>query len=107
MRKIFLTAAAVAMTVAGFLALNASPTEAAVLSVGTGFFGGGVCADVAGANIAPNTNVQAYDCLADPNQQYEFYGETIRALGGQRCLDVRGAGTAIGTTLDSYTCNPT
>ncbi len=92
------------------LAFEGLPTEAAVLSAGGGFgppFGGFTCADVAGGNIASGTTVQAWDCLAGPNQQFEFYGETIYTVGGQRCLDVVGAGTAPGTRVWSYTCNGT
>ena len=110
MRKIFLTAAAVAMTGVGLLALDASPTAAAVLSVGAGYgppFGGLTCADVAGGSLTPGIKVQAWDCLAGPNQQFEFYGQTIYTVGGQRCLDVLGAGTAPGTRVDSYVCNGT
>jgi hypothetical protein len=111
MHKIFL-AAAVAMTAAGFLTLDASSTKAAILTVGAGLgppYGGDTCADVSGNNLTPGTPVQAFECLAGPNQQFEFYGDpsggTIYALGGQRCLDVVGAGTAAGTPVDSNTCN--
>jgi Ricin-type beta-trefoil lectin domain len=109
MRKISLTAAAVAMTGAGLLAFDALPTEAAVLSVGAGSppFGAATCADVALGSLTSGATVQAYDCLAGPNQQFEFYGLTIYALGGQRCLDVLGAGTTPGTKVDSATCNGT
>jgi hypothetical protein len=55
--------------------------------------------------------VQAFGCLAGPNQQFEIYsnpnGGPIYTLGGQRCLDVVGSGTAPGTPVDSYTCNGT
>ena len=109
MRKIFLAAAAVAMTGAGLQAFDASPTEAAVLSVGGGVapFGGATCADVNLGSLTSGVKVQAWDCLAGPNQQFEFYGQTIYTVGGQRCLDVLGAGTASGTTVDSATCNGT
>jgi hypothetical protein len=110
MRKTFLAAATVAITVAGLLTLNASLTEAAVLSVGAGLgppYGGGVCADVRDGNLAPGTPVQAFQCLAGPNQQFEIYGKTIYTLGGHMCLDVVGRGTAPGTPVDSYTCNGT
>jgi endo-1,4-beta-xylanase len=106
MRKIFL-AAAVAMTGAGLLTFDASPTEAAVLTVGAGCgppYGGGTCADVRGNNLTPGTPAQAFECLAGPNQQFEIYGETIYT---QMCLDVVGAGTAPGTPVDSNTCNGT
>jgi non-reducing end alpha-L-arabinofuranosidase len=65
------------------------PARAFVLSVGptTGFFGGYVCADVRGGSLAPGTPVQAYDCNAEPNQQFEFNGNTIYTMGGQRCLE--------------------
>jgi hypothetical protein len=67
------------------------PANTAVLSVGpaNGTGGGFVCADVRGGNIAIPTPVEAYDCHAGPNQQYEFNGRTIYALGGLRCLDIR------------------
>jgi hypothetical protein len=66
--------------------------RAFVLSVGptSGFFGGYTCADVVNGSLTVNELVQAYDCNAAPNQQYEFNGFTIYALGGQRCLDVPG-----------------
>jgi Ricin-type beta-trefoil lectin domain len=109
MRWIF-AGAAFAVAGASLLAFNSSPIKAAVVSVGGGFgppFGGFTCADVDGGNITPGTKVQAWDCLAGPNQQFEFYGPTIYTLGGQRCLDVVGAGTAPGTNVWSYTCNGT
>jgi Ricin-type beta-trefoil lectin domain len=109
MRKTFLVAA-VAMTGACLLAIGASPTKAAILTVGAGLgppYGGGTCADVRDANLAPGTPVQAFQCLGGPNQQFEIYGGTIYTLGGQMCLDVRGGGTAPGTPVDSYTCNGT
>jgi hypothetical protein len=69
-----------------------SSARAFVLSVGpmSGYFGGYVCADVVNGNLAVNELVQAYDCNGAPNQQYEFNGFTIYALGGERCLDVPG-----------------
>jgi Ricin-type beta-trefoil lectin domain len=114
MRKTLLAAAAVAMTGAGLLTFDASPTEAAILTVGAGLgppYGGGTCADVRGNSLAPGTPVQAFECLAGPNQQFELYGAptlgTIYTEGGQMCLDVVGGGTAPGTPVDSYTCNGT
>jgi hypothetical protein len=103
-------AATVAISAAGLLPFEGSQTEAAILSVGGGFgapFGGFTCADVAGANIAPGTTVQAWDCLGGPNQQFEFYGLTVYTVGGQRCLDVVDAGTAPGTKVQSFICNGT
>jgi hypothetical protein len=93
----------------GSISLIASSAPAAVLTVGTSNqpYGGYVCADVRSANIAPYTPIQAYDCNAAPNQQYEFNGLTIYALGAQRCVDVQGGGTANGTLVDSYPCNGT
>jgi Ricin-type beta-trefoil lectin domain len=115
MRKTFLVAAAVVtMTGAGLLIFDSSPTEAALLTVGAGLgppYGGGTCADVRGNSLTPGTPVQAFKCLAGPNQQFELYGDlsggTIYTLGGQMCLDVVGAGTAPGTPVDSNTCNGT
>jgi hypothetical protein len=100
-------AAAVAVSA---VAIEGSPTEAAILSVGWGFgppFGGFTCADVSGGNLAPGTVVFAFDCLGGPNQQFEFFGLTVYTVGGQRCLDVVGAGTLPGTKVQSYTCNGT
>jgi hypothetical protein len=53
--------------------------HAAVLSVGSAsnpFNGAYVCADVSGGVITSGNKVQAWDCHAGPNQQYEFLGET-------------------------------
>ena len=94
----------------GSIALFGSlPARAAVLSVGSsnGSFGGLVCADVRGGSLTVPTTVQAYDCNAAPNQQFEFNGFTIYTVGGQRCLDVQNAGTAAGTPVQSYSCNGT
>jgi hypothetical protein len=108
MHRIFLAAA---LTVAGTVLSipDAIPTEAAVLSTGApnGSFGGYICADVRSGDIASGTPVQAYDCNAAPNQQFELAGITIYALGAQRCLDVLYGGTAAGTKVDSATCNGT
>ena len=74
--------------------LGAAPARAAVLSFGNfpgGVFGGENCADVQGGSLANGTPVNAYNCTAAPNQQFEFSGNTIYALGGQRCLDVESA----------------
>jgi non-reducing end alpha-L-arabinofuranosidase len=107
-----LKAAVFAAVAGGSMALLGSlPSYAAVLSVGNpgAPFGGFVCADVRGGDIAPDTPIQAYDCQANPDQQYAWYGPTgtIRALGGQRCVDVFGAGTTPGTPVDSAICNGT
>jgi hypothetical protein len=100
-------AAAIPVVGAGFLTIGASRTEAAVLSVGQAYgppFGGSTCADVAGNNLAAGTPVQAWDCLAGPNQQFELYGYTIYTLGGRLCLDAVGGGTTPGTKVQSYPC---
>jgi len=101
--------AALAIAGVGISAFDASPTRAAVLTVGQGVgppYGGGVCADVTGGNLASGTPVQAYDCNIGPNQQFEFTGSTIRALGGQRCLGVQTTGVN-DVDINSYTCNGT
>jgi hypothetical protein len=69
--------------------------------------GGYVCADVRSGDLAPLTPIEAYDCNAAPNQQFEFNDFTIYALGGQRCVDVMPADTAAGTPVDFYNCNGT
>lgn len=105
-----LKAAAFAAVVGGSIALFGSVSaHAAVVSVGPGNgpFGGYGCADVRGANIAAGTPIQVYDCNAAPNQQFEFNGMTIYALGAQRCVDVEFAGTAAGTPVWSFPCNGT
>jgi Ricin-type beta-trefoil lectin domain len=103
------SAVAAVMTAIGIGIFSAVPTGAAVLSTGApnGPYGGYACADVAGANIAAETRIQAWDCHAGPNQQYQLEGITIYALGGQRCMDVAFAGTADGTIVWSYPCNGT
>jgi hypothetical protein len=80
--------------------LGSPPAHAALLTVGTSNheFGGLVCADVKNATTTAGTAVQAYDCFGDLNEQFEFNGFTIYALGGTRCLDVSG------TKVVSNTC---
>jgi hypothetical protein len=99
---------------AGSLALFGSPpAHAAVLSVSdpTTSYGGYVCADVSAGSLGtPPGNpvkVQAWDCHAGPNQQYELNGTTIYALGGQRCLTVNWPTQQVppGTTVVSIPCN--
>jgi Ricin-type beta-trefoil lectin domain len=103
-------AAALAIGVAGLLALDASPANALLLTTGpasTGIpFGGYVCADVRANSTAPAV-VQAWDCHGAPNQQYEWYGWTIYTEGAHLCLDVLGGGTKPGTPVQSYPCNGT
>jgi hypothetical protein len=106
-----------ALKVAGFAALaggsislfGSAVAHAAVLSVGPSNppYGGVVCADVNSDSQTSGTKVQAYDCSAGPNQQYQLIGETIYTVGGQRCLDVFAGGTAAGSKVDSATCNGT
>jgi hypothetical protein len=105
-----LTAIAALVVSAGGSLFECAPAQAAVFSVGNAFrapFGGSVCADVSGGNLFSPTKVQAWTCLAGPNQQFEFFGSTIFALGGQRCLDVLAGGRTSGTTVDSAVCNGT
>ena len=90
--------------------LGASPARAAVLSFGNfpgGVFGGEGCADVQGGSLNPSTPVNAYNCTAAPNQQFEFSEQTIYALGGQTCLDIASPNSspAAGDLVDSYPCN--
>jgi Ricin-type beta-trefoil lectin domain len=90
--------------------LGSSAAVAAVLSFGTfpgGVFGGQNCADVQAASRAASTPVNAFNCTAGPNQQFEFSGKTIYALGGQTCLDVASPNSmpTAGTLVDSYPCN--
>src|SRR5271155_753176 len=90
--------------------LGAVPARAAVLSFGNfpgGVFGGEGCADVQVGSLANSTPVNAYNCTAAPNQQFEFSGTTIYALGGQTCLDIASPNSspAPGTPVDSYPCN--
>ena len=62
--------------------LGSSAALAAVLSFGTfpgGVFGGQNCADVQAASLAASTPVNAFNCTAGPNQQFEFSGKTIYA----------------------------
>ena len=104
-------AAVLAIGAAGLLALDASPAKAVLLTTGaapnTSPFGGSVCADVSGNSLASPTNVQAWDCLGGPNQQFELYGWTVFTEGAHLCLDVFGGGTTPGTRVVSATCNGT
>ena len=113
--------AAIAALMSGPLLLFTSPpARATVLSVGTAnkTFGGYVCADVAGGSFAIPTPANAFDCNAEPNQQFELVpiefsepsgttiaGFTIYAMAGHRCLGVRGGVIAAGTPVESQLCN--
>jgi len=104
-------AALLTALVSGSLSLlGSSPARAAVLSFGNipgGPYGGENCADVHGASLNNSTPVDAYNCTAALNQQFEFNGVTIYALGGQTCLDVESPTSTptSGTLVDSYPCN--
>jgi alpha-galactosidase len=105
-----LKAAGLAALASGAIGLLGSlPAHAAVLSVGSSnsTFGGIVCGDVQGGSLDSFTPVQAWNCNAAPNQQFEFNGTTIYTVGAQRCLDVYYAGTAPGTIVESFPCNGT
>ena len=102
---------ATAVVTGAIALLGYSPARAAVLSFGTfpgDVFGGENCADVRGGSINIATPVDSYNCTAAPNQQFEFNGNTIYALGGQMCLDVAALNDTTptpGTLVDSYLCN--
>jgi len=87
-------AASVALIGGLLLMALSTPARAALLTVGISNheFGGAVCADIKGGSIATGTAVQAYDCLGDLSEQFEFNGFTIYAMAGQRCLDVGRTG---------------
>jgi len=51
--------------------------------------------------------VQAYDCQAAPDEQFEWVDYTIFTLGAQRCLDVFADNTSPGAKVDSAICNGT
>lgn len=84
--------ASILIAIASIVLLASLSAHAFVLSAGatSGYFGGYVCVDVVNGNLAVNELVQVYDCNGAPNQQYEFNGFAIHALGGKRCLDVPG-----------------
>jgi Ricin-type beta-trefoil lectin domain len=107
-----LKAALLTVLVSGSMSLlGSSPALAAVLSFGLfpgNVFGGESCADVKGGVLANMTPVEAYQCTAAPNQQFEFSGLTIYALGGQACLNVEypdDLTPPTGTPVDIYVCN--
>ena len=95
------------------ISLLAPPVQAAVLTTGQAGhpanppYGGFICADVSRASTVPGTPITAYDCTAGPNEQFEFNGATIYALGGQGCVDIRGGSTAAGTPVQFWPCNGT
>ncbi len=125
-----LKAAAVAILMSWLTTSLGSPvTHAAVLSVGplgvcggaqfpgdtagqimclsnnnNSLYGGFACADVQNASLTPDTPIQAYDCHAGPNQQFELVGFTIYALGGQTC--VAASSIVAGSPVVSTTCAP-
>jgi hypothetical protein len=106
-----LKAALFSALVGGSMALlGAAPARAAVLSFGDipgDVFGGENCADVQGGSLANSTPVNAYNCTAAPNQQFEFSGNTIYALGGQTCLNIDSPdeNPEPGDLVNSYPCN--
>src|ERR1700749_4336653 len=87
-----LRAALLTALASGLMALlgaaPAPPARVSFVNVPGGVFGGENCADVQGGSLANGTPVDAYNCTAAPNQQFEFSGYTIYALGGHRCLAV-------------------
>lgn len=102
--------AVLAALTGGALSFFGSATaRGALLSVGApnSTFGGYVCADVRNGSLTNGTFVQAYDCNAAQNQQFELSGNAsnsaIFALGGQRCLDAPffGAGVAVRSNICS------
>jgi hypothetical protein len=105
----------IALVSSSIALLGTLPARAAVLSVGPSNppAGSTVCADVSeppltnGTCLSPGNPVDAFDCNAGPNQQFQIIGVTIYTEGGQLCLDVKGGGTAPGTPVDSYTCKGT
>jgi hypothetical protein len=108
------TAAVFTAVVGGAILLLGAPTpQAAVLTTGAAGhpanppFGGYVCADVRGGSLSAGVPIQAWDCHAGPNQQFEFNSLTIYALGAQACVDVSGGGTAAGTPVQLWPCNGT
>ena len=115
MRPIF--AAAVVAGV-GLLTIEASPTQALVISVGepNGSTGTTKCVDVSGNSIVP-APVQVFDCHASGAQQFQWAGPdpqfessvppgtTIYTESGHDCLDIVGVGTTNGTPVQSFPCN--
>jgi hypothetical protein len=93
----------------GFAVWTAPSAHAALLTFGPQGqpYGGYGCADVAGANLAPFTPLQAFDCHGAGNQQFDFNGVTIHDLALQRCMDARLNGKVPGTLINSYPCNGT
>lgn len=80
----------------GLLMIAAPPTEAAVVTVGISHppqnLNADTCMDVFGNDlgvfdgIINSVPVIAFGCHAGPNQQFQFQGSTIYAMGAQRCL---------------------
>jgi hypothetical protein len=75
----------------GLLTFMTLPTGAAVVTVGVSNppenLDQSTCMDVQGNNPTPGTVVIAYMCHAGPNQQFQFQGTTIYAMGATRCLE--------------------
>ena len=96
-----LKVAASSILISSAISLFGSPlAHAALLTVGASSppFGGVVCADVRNASNIPGTAVQAFDCIGDLNEQFNFNGFTILAMGGTRCLDVSVTLRVVSTT---------
>jgi alpha-glucosidase (family GH31 glycosyl hydrolase) len=66
----------------------------------------GLCVDVANADPASATAVQAYGCNGSDAQRWSAPGDgTLRALG--KCLDIEHGATANGTQVQLWDCNGT
>jgi hypothetical protein len=101
-----------------FSTIAASPTQAAVLSVGPpsgSFVNESVCMDVEGNNPAPGTPVIASECHAGPNQQFQLAfagrespvgnnGWTLYALAAQRCVTLVPTASPESFTVVSDVC---
>jgi hypothetical protein len=85
---------------------TAPSAHAAMLTFGnpTQFYGGTNCADVNGASITPGNAVDARPCSGAQNEQFQWNGLAIIALGDQRCLDIFGGPIVAGAKVDSFTC---
>lgn len=65
---------------------------------------GGKCLDVRGAQANNGTNVQIWDCVNAPQQEWKLTSEGyLQGLGG-KCLDVRGGSDTNGTAVQIWDC---
>ena len=104
MRSIFATAAAGVIAGVGLLTSDASPINAAIFTVGPP--DDLVCMNVRYNSTAAGTPVIAFDCLAGPEQQFEFAGPDCVTHTSFSACEQYPKNVPPGTTIYTVPSNP-